>query len=344
MFIPRLLHFRRDWIAEGFAGGAGFKRKLERAYPVEPRFLHEVEQRLEFLVRLAGVADDEGGAEREFGHGRPHFGKRFAHLLHVRRAAHPAEGHRVGVLEGHVQVWDQWFVHRHRLDHPVGDVAGEGVHDPDPVHIWDGFDQFFEQDGQPFLHPQIMPVIGRILGDQDQLPDPLVAQGAGLVQNRVHRAADRGPFDERDGAKRARAAAAIGDFDIRAGPLHRRAQGFPFVHPHRNRFGREVVKGFRMFLATELGDDIHNVHPTAGAEQAVNARDALHHFHPVALGQASGGDEELPAPFVCGLFPQHAVGLIPRGADEPAGVDEEYPRLVRVGDRAESGGAEELCH
>jgi hypothetical protein len=52
----------------------------------------------------------------------------------------------------------------------------------------------------------------------------------------------------------------------------------------------------------------------------------------------------LPAPFVRGQLAQHAVGLLPRGADESAGVDKQDPGLIGVGDRAESGSAEQLRH
>jgi hypothetical protein len=58
-------------------------------------------------------------------------------------------------------------------------------------------------------------IVGRVLGDEDELANSIVAQPAGLIEDRFDRAADSRALDERDGTERARTAAAIGDLHVR---------------------------------------------------------------------------------------------------------------------------------
>ncbi len=69
-----------------------------------------------------------------------------------------------------------------------------------------------KQNGQSILHPQVMTVIGCILGDQDQLAHAGIPQAARFLHDHRQRTRDSRPFDERDGAERTRAAAPVGNF------------------------------------------------------------------------------------------------------------------------------------
>jgi hypothetical protein len=57
-------------VGQGVRAGAGDVLVLEAADAVELRLVEPVEQVPEFRLGLAGVADDEGRAQREVGAGR----------------------------------------------------------------------------------------------------------------------------------------------------------------------------------------------------------------------------------------------------------------------------------
>jgi len=112
--------------------GASLIAVGEAAHAVKTHLLDEAQQRLEFPLCLAGVADDERGANGQVGQGRAHPGDGGAHPVHIRRAAHPAQGAAVGVLQGDVQVGHDLRVGGHRINQPVGDAAGVSVHKAQP--------------------------------------------------------------------------------------------------------------------------------------------------------------------------------------------------------------------
>ena len=217
-----------------------------------------------------------------------------------------AQRRGVGVLQRHIQVGQDLRVGGHHLDQPVGDVAGVGVHDADPIDLRGGLRPgCSSRCGQPIFHAQVVAVIGGILGDQDHLAHAHVLQAAGLGQDRLHRAADGGAFDQRDGAEGARAAAAIGDLQIGAGALHGDALRAMLVGAHRGsiRAGGRAAAG--ACARAELLDHVDNIHPAAGAQDAVDARHLAGNFSAVALGQAAGGDQHLPFAFVRRQLSQH---------------------------------------
>ncbi len=52
------------------------------------------------------------------------------------------------------------------------------------------------------------------LGNQVDLPDPVILQNFSFIENRIHRSANGSPLDKRDSAKSAGTSAAIGNFQI----------------------------------------------------------------------------------------------------------------------------------
>ncbi len=96
----------------------------------------------------------------------------------------------MGVLEGDVQVGQDLGIAGHHLDQPVADVAGVGVQDADPVDLWGREDQLLEQAGQPVFQAQVVPVIGRVLGDQNELAHAAVLEEARFGEDRLLRAAE----------------------------------------------------------------------------------------------------------------------------------------------------------
>ena len=161
---------------------------------------------------------------------------------------------------------------------------------------------------QPILHPQVVTVIGGILGDQDDLVHAHLLQRAGLGQDRRRRAADRRALDQRDGAEGARAAAAIGDLEVGAGALHRRPQGLALVGAD-GRGGGQVVERLRVCALAQTLHHLDNIHPAPRAQDAVDARHLAAHLGAVALRQAAGGDQDLPLALVGCQLRQHAAAI-----------------------------------
>ena len=72
------------------------------------------------------------------------------------------------MLQGHIQIGQDLWVACHDLDQPVGHVPRVSVHDADPVHTRNLDDHLLEQLRQPVFDTQVMPIIGSVLGNQDQ--------------------------------------------------------------------------------------------------------------------------------------------------------------------------------
>ena len=157
-------------------------------------------------------------------------------------AAHTGKYGWMRVLERNVEVGEYLRVAGHHVDQPVGDIAGECVHDPDPVDFWDSDGHLFQKSGKTVSHTQVVPVISGILGDQDEFAYAQVLQLAGFVENPFERPADRGAFDERDGAESARTAAAIRNFQVGAGSRNGCAQCTIFVGADRGSIGQVVER------------------------------------------------------------------------------------------------------
>jgi len=228
------------------------------------------------------------------------------------------------VLERDVEVGHDLAVRRHRLDQAVGHVAGIGVHHANPGHVWHGNNELVEQRRQPVFLAQVVAVVGRILGDQDQLLHAAVAQAARLVEDAIRRAADRRALDGRDRAEGARAAAAIRDLEIGAGALHRDPAHAALVGAHRHGLVGQVVDRLRVFARAQPPHQVDDVHPAARADHAVQPGHLARQIAPVALREASRGDQVLVRRFVGGQLAQRVEAFLAGGLDEAAGVDDQH--------------------
>ena len=113
--------------AARFVGGGALDRLvLEAADAREPRLLQPVEQDREVRLRLAGEADDEGGADGKVGHRRAPALQPLQRLLLVRGPAHRLEHGRRGMLEGDVEVGEDLAL-RHQRQHVVDVRVGVDV-------------------------------------------------------------------------------------------------------------------------------------------------------------------------------------------------------------------------
>ena len=173
-----------------------------------------------------------------------------------------------------------------------------------------------------------MPVIGRVLRDQDELAHTVVAQAAGLVEDRVEGAADRRAFDERDGAEGAWATATVGDLQVGRSPCNAGAedgQAARLAHrirPDRSLVGKMIKRPGVRRLA-KLTHDLDDIHPSTGAQDAIDTRNLMGHFCAVTLGQAARGDEDLTGALVFSQRAQHIKRFLLGRADEAAGIDDQ---------------------
>jgi hypothetical protein len=188
-----------------------------------------------------------------------------------------------------------------------------------------------------------MAVIRGVLGDEDELPHPLVHQPAGLRPDGLRRPADRGAFDQGNGAERAGAAAPVRDLQVGARPLHRGPQHPPLL-PADRPFVRDVEKGLRGGAPAQGLDELQDVHPATGADHAVDPRHLLHQTGPPPLGQASGGDEQLALLLPGRELPQHPQGFLAGRLDEAAGVHDEDIGPAGALGRLIAGPLQELGH
>lgn len=84
---------------------------------VEFHLLDESQQGLKLLVRLAGVANDEGGPHSQVVELRPGVIHESAGHLNIARPVHRAQDGLIGVLDRHVQIGQERLVLCHHIHH-----------------------------------------------------------------------------------------------------------------------------------------------------------------------------------------------------------------------------------
>jgi len=119
-------------------GQIGCRRPLLRGIEKDPHPLkadlgHKVEHSLELRLGLARVADDKDGAQRQVGHGRPQVGDQPPDAVYIRGTLHAAQDGRMSMLQRQVEVVAYPLIAGHDLDQARADMAGIGVHQPQPV-------------------------------------------------------------------------------------------------------------------------------------------------------------------------------------------------------------------
>ena len=117
------------------------------------------------------------------------------------------------MLEGNVEVFADFRLVRHDLDHVVGEPRRIGVMQADPLDTPDAA-QLREQIRQPAAAVEIDPVIGRVLRDDHQFAHAAGGQPPRFVEHLLHRHRDVRPADERNGAVTALPVAPLADFEV----------------------------------------------------------------------------------------------------------------------------------
>jgi hypothetical protein len=75
---------------------------------------------------------------------------------------------------------------------------------------------------------------------------------------------------------------------------------------------------------------LDDIHPAAGAQDAIDSGHLVDDFCAVALGQAACGDQGLPIALMGSQVIEYFKGLYSGGADKPAGINDDDTRLFRV--------------
>ena len=192
-------------------GGILLRRIGESAQPVELNLPHKVHQTGKLLVRFAGEAHDEGGAQSEAHLPGPV--QQLPGLLRVAPAVHALQKQRVGMLQGQIQIFADVVMARHGVQQLFVDLVRVAVEHPQPFHAGDLRRALHQlrQLGMP--HP-VDAEAGGILRHQHMLSHALFRQCADLVQHVLHFPGTEAAPNQRNGAVGAAVVAAVGNADI----------------------------------------------------------------------------------------------------------------------------------
>ncbi len=193
---------------------------LEAAGPVDPGFVEPVEQHLEIFLRLAGEADDEGGAHGKVRAGLAPGMQSLQRLFAMGRAAHVLQHLRRGVLEGDVQIGKDAALGHQRDDLRDMRVGVDVVE----AHPQAELAQFLGQVEELGAHLALLPDAGLVpdvdavgagvLRDDEQFLDAGLGQLFSLAQHVDHRPRDEVAAQGGDDAEGAAVVAAFGDLQI----------------------------------------------------------------------------------------------------------------------------------
>ena len=307
------------------------------------------------VFRLAGEAADEGGAEAEAGDGGAHVVDEAADVGAVGHAALLGEDVVGDVLEGDVDVFDDFVAGGEGVDEFSAPVGGVGVEDADPEVAGDGV-EFAQEAGEGFaaggvdtagfggaVGPFVHAVVGGVLGDEVEFFHSGGDEGAGFAEDVGLGAAAVAAADAGDGAVGAGVVAAFGDFEVGGVRGGEEVAGVAVVGEVGGDGGGV---GFFGAAGEEVFGDGGDAADEVDADEAVDFREAGDEVAGVALGEAAG-DEEFLVGGDGALLPGAAGGddgvdgFLLGGVDEGAGVDDEEVGLLGGG--AGVAGGEEVA-
>src|SRR5262249_38162927 len=235
----------------------------------------------------------------------------------------------VDVLQRQVEVRDDLASGGEGVDQLVGEVDRVGVEDADPLDTVDAV-QFAQQFRETNTTVQIEAIVGRVLGDDDQLADAVLGQLAGLADDLLDRLGDVLAAHAGDGTEGAEPVATFGDLQIR---IVARCDAQPSgILEGADRRGTEQGALFAA-IGERAGDDGTDLLAAEDPDEVIDAGHFLQQRLALALGKAAGDDNGADAALL--LEREHLAddgkGLLPRRLDEAAGVDDDHIGAVGVG-------------
>ena len=338
---PLRLHLLRHVVLAPVGVGPFLVRVGEDADRVEAGRAHELLQRLELLVRLAGEADDERGADAGAGERAPQLLELPQVALRVAGAAHPPQRRRVRVLQRHVHVLDDPRRPLGERREQLGrDAARIEVVHADPRRRFVEPRRGAQEPREAVGEAEVAAVGGGVLRHEAGLGDPLPREAPQLVEHVVERAGAHLAAEARDGAEGAGLVAPFGDLDVGA---PRRADDAAARVGRGEQRARGAARGVervdrreaRREHARRRGDLVE-------AEQRVDLGDPLGQLGAAALHEAAGGDDAPPRRATLPLLgrQERLDRLHAGGVDEGAGVDDEEVGVLRVLDDFGAGRGE----
>lgn len=199
-------------------GGVQFRVEGETAQGVEFRGFDKVQQFGELLIGFAGVADDGGGSQGHVRHGETQLVDELYCVLFGIGPPHGFEDIVVDMLDGHVDIVDDFVTFGDGPDEGVVDAGRIQVHQANPFQGGELF-QFVDELDEAVFELAVPAVIVAVLGDEVQLDGAESDQFLRLVQDHVRRFAAEAAADGGDGAEGALTVAAFADTQV--GPVLR---------------------------------------------------------------------------------------------------------------------------
>ena len=247
------------------------------------------------------------------------------------------------MLERNIKIRKNLRVRRHQLDERIAHRPRKRVQETNPGDVWRGVGKRLQKAGESILLAEVASVVGGILRDENHLVDACLLKAARVFEDFFHRAADEGSLDAGNGAKRAGAAAAICNFEIRASAEDVGAERTALILADGRRFGQVIERAGRAVLPRRA-DDLGDIHPSARTENGIHAGDLRRDLLAVSLREASRRNQRLPLAFFRGEVSQRGEGFFSRGRDESACIDDKHIGIFRAVGGAVAFAAQKLRH
>ena len=204
------------------------------------------------------------------------------------------------------------------------------VHQPDPLEPFDLL-ELAEQLHEPRLAVEIHSIVGRILGDDDELLDAVGGELVGLADHLFHRLRCMLAAHLRDRAERAGAVAALGDLEISHVP-GRDAHPAAILERHRRRRAEDAP------LVPQAADEalgrLGDIVAREDADHRIEPGKLVEELFFLPLGEAASDDHAASSPRLLQVehLADDPIRLLPGGIDEGAGVDDDQIGAVGPGD------------
>ena len=211
-----LLHTVLHLVGQGgsdssFLGPEGKNPKLGKAHA-----LYKIVQMLKVLVRFPGVAHNKGCAQSRIRQGLA-YGFEHALGLYGKGPAHAAQDIGMAVLQGNVKIGQKGIHVLHCLQKfPCYPLRIEVEH-AQPGYAVDVSEPAQKMGKGTGVVSEIVGIVAEILGNEHNLPGPLVCQHMRLTQKFLHGSGVQGTTDGGNGAKGTAVPAALGNLQVGVG-------------------------------------------------------------------------------------------------------------------------------
>ena len=126
----------------------------------------------EIGLGLAGEADDHAGSDGHAGDGGANAFEQFQKNIGISAALHPFEHRPAGMLQRHIDVFDQRLVSGNGVKQFLRDFVGIGVEETNPLGQFSGdFGEPRQEFGQTVFETEIFAVTSGVLADQIDFAD-----------------------------------------------------------------------------------------------------------------------------------------------------------------------------